>query len=172
MIQTQSVLPTVIARVAAIAGVPTVILLAGQAKGEHFVISGSDIVTRAPIDGAVNRRPIDHRAPLASSEDISGLRVSAFICPELEPAYMTPLPAANLCVVLAVGSAVCQTSCRGDIRALMHFGLCAVRRYQGVGKMVVLRQQRNSPDHRWRYLDASEQRPARPVCSNNVALSD
>ena len=78
-IQTPSLLPTVIARVAAIAGVLTVILLAGQAKGEHFVISGSlDIsVTRSPIERAVhNRWPIDHRATAGEvPEDISGCRV-------------------------------------------------------------------------------------------------
>ncbi len=61
MIQTRSVLPTVI--VVAIAGVLTVILLAGQTKGEHFVISGSlDIsVARSPIEGAVHDRwPVDY----------------------------------------------------------------------------------------------------------------
>src|SRR6266700_5281224 len=77
MIQTPSVLPTVIARVAAIAGVLTVILLAGQAKGVHFVISDSrwDIsVTGSPIEGAVHDRwPIDYRAPAREvPEDLSG----------------------------------------------------------------------------------------------------
>ena len=73
MIQTPSVLPAVIVRVVVvvvvvvvIAGVLAVIVLAGQTKGVHFVISGSldTPVTRSPIEGAVhNRWPIDFRAP-------------------------------------------------------------------------------------------------------------
>jgi len=77
MIQTRSVLPTVI--VVAIAGVLTVILLAGQTKGEHFVISGSlDIsVARSPIEGAVHDRwPIEYRSAARKiPEDRSGSRV-------------------------------------------------------------------------------------------------
>src|SRR4029077_5916674 len=61
------------------AGAFAVILLAGQAKGEHFVISGSlnISVTRSPIEGAVhNRRSIDHRAPAGEvPENISVCRV-------------------------------------------------------------------------------------------------
>src|SRR5436309_4511657 len=91
-----------------------VILLAGQTKGVHFVISGSlnISVTRTPIKGAVdNRWPIDHGAPAREvPEDIPFVASSAYICPELEPAYITPFATLTepLSIVLAVGSAVCQ----------------------------------------------------------------
>src|ERR1700716_3733129 len=51
------VLPTVIVGVVVIAGVLAMILLVGQTKGEHFVVSDSrwDIsVARSPIEGAVH----------------------------------------------------------------------------------------------------------------------
>src|SRR6266403_5762991 len=82
MIQTPSVLPTVIVGVVVVvvlAGVLAVIVLAGQTKGVHFVISDSldTPVTRSPIEGAVhNRWPIDYRAPAREvPEDISGSSV-------------------------------------------------------------------------------------------------
>src|SRR5882762_1510489 len=91
MIQTPSVLPTVIVGVVVvvviagvvvvvvIAGVLAVIVLAGQTKGVHFVISSSldTPVTRSPIEGAVhNRWPIDYGAPAREvPEDISVCRV-------------------------------------------------------------------------------------------------
>src|SRR6267154_4634857 len=84
MIQTRSVLPAMIVRVVVvvvgvIAGVLAVIVLAGQTKGLHFVISGSlnTPVTRSPIEGAVHHRwPIDYRASAREvPEDISVCRV-------------------------------------------------------------------------------------------------
>src|SRR6266851_9119003 len=84
MIQTPSVLPAMIVRVVVvvvvvIAGVLAVIVLAGQTKGVHFVISGSlnTPVTRSPIEGAVHDRwPVDYRAAAREvPEDISVCRV-------------------------------------------------------------------------------------------------
>src|SRR5437899_12491091 len=66
-----SVLPTVIVGVVA--------MIAGQTKGEHFVVSGSlDIsVAGSPIEGAVRDRwPIEYRAAAREvPEDRSGSRV-------------------------------------------------------------------------------------------------
>src|SRR6266853_5711000 len=79
IIRRPSVLPTVIVGVVVIAGVLAVILLAGQTKGEHFVISGSpDIsVARSPVEGAVHDRwPVEYRAAARKiPEDRSGSRV-------------------------------------------------------------------------------------------------
>src|SRR5712671_336997 len=65
------VLPTVIVGVVA--------MIAGQTKGEHFVISGSlDIsVARSPIESAVHDRwPVEYRAAAGEiPEDRSGPRV-------------------------------------------------------------------------------------------------
>src|SRR6266478_8863118 len=62
-----------------VARVPAVAVLAGQTKGVHFVVSGSDDVpvTRSPIEGAVhNRRAIDYGAPAREvPEDVSICRV-------------------------------------------------------------------------------------------------
>src|SRR6266436_4645613 len=73
MIQSRSVLPTVIARVLA------AILLVGQTEREHFVISGSsDLpITGSPVKGAVHDRwPVDYGAPAREvPEDISVCRV-------------------------------------------------------------------------------------------------
>jgi hypothetical protein len=42
-------------------GVFASVLRAGQSKGVHFVVPGSDLVTGAPIDGTVHDGwPIDH----------------------------------------------------------------------------------------------------------------
>src|SRR5258708_20144864 len=75
MIQSRSVLPTVIARVLAISGVLAAILLVGQTEREHFVISGSsDLpITGSPVEGAVHDRwPVDYWAPPREvPEDIS-----------------------------------------------------------------------------------------------------
>ena len=72
-------MPTVIVGVVVIAGVLAVILLAGQTKGEHFVISGSsDIsVARSPVEGAVHDRwPVEYRAAAGEvPEDRSASRI-------------------------------------------------------------------------------------------------
>jgi len=74
-----SVWLTVIAGVVVTVGLLAAILLTGQTKGEHFVISGSlDIsVTRSPIEGAVHDGwPIEYRAPAREvPEDLSGCRI-------------------------------------------------------------------------------------------------
>src|SRR5712671_5133417 len=71
MIQSPSVLPTVIVGVVA--------MIAGQTKGEHFVVSGSLEISVAgsPVESAVHDRwPVEHRAAARKiPEDRSGSRV-------------------------------------------------------------------------------------------------
>src|SRR5882762_6980544 len=114
MIQTRSVLLTVIAGVLAISGVPAAILLVGQTERKDFVISGSSDL---PVTGSPVRVPstIDGPSitvpPLAKFQRILPLVASsAYICPELEPAYMTPFATLTepLSMLPAMGSADCQ----------------------------------------------------------------
>src|SRR6266550_7889485 len=181
MMQTRSVLPTVIARVVTIAGVLTVILLAGQAKGEHFVISGSlDIsVTGSPIEGAVhNRRAIDYRASAREvPEDISVCRVQRVHLPRIRAGIHNAVCNTYRTSVNGVRSGICglpKDLPSGDIQsAPCTPGYLLSRRHQGVGEVVTIRNSninaltigRGTP------LDASERSAWTHRCApNNVAV--
>src|SRR6266702_2874248 len=186
MIQTPSVLPAVIVRVVVvvvvvIGGVLAVILLAGQTKGVHFVISGSlDIpVTRSPIEGAVhNRRAIDYRASAREvPEDISVCRVQRVHLPRIRAGIHNAVCNTYRTSVNGVGGGICglpKDLPSGDIQsAPCTPGYLLSRRHQGVREMVAIRDSninaltigRGTP------LDASERSAWPHRCApNNVAV--
>src|SRR5712671_3141737 len=145
MIQTRSVLPTVI--VVAIAGVLTVILLAGQTKGEHFVISGSlDIsVARSPIEGAVHDRwSIEYRAAAGEvPKDISVCRVQRVHLSGIRAGIHDAVCNTDRTSVNGVDRGVCglpKDLPSGDIEsAPCTPGYLLSRGHQGVGEMVAIR---------------------------------
>src|SRR6266404_4008955 len=179
MIQTRSVLPTVI--VVAIAGVLTVILLAGQTKGEHFVISGSlDIsVAGSPIESAVHDRwPVEYRAAARKiPEDRSGSRVQRVHLSGIGTGIHDAVCNTDRTSVNGVDRGVCSLPKDlpgGDIEsAPCTPGYLLSRRHQGVGEVVAIRDSninaltigRGTP------LDASERSAWPHRCApNDVAV--
>src|SRR6266481_1381328 len=181
MIQSRSVLPTVIARVLAISGVLAAILLVGQTEREHFVISGSsDLpITGSPVEGAVHDRwPVYYGAPAREvPEDISVCRVQRVHLSRIRAGIHDAVCNTYRTSVNGVGSGVCSLPKdlpSGDIQsAPCTPGYLLSRRHQGVGEVVAIRDSninaltigRGTP------LDASERSAWTYRCApNDVAV--